>query len=132
MNILMKRNTFILRTVAIIVLTTLGVQMSAQTSNAQKEKTVTMEDRKTITIFHIDSKKVSKRAFHKFLSNLTQVEGTWQCTKTKQGGITSYDATAKAGRFSIYWLRNCTGTPSLPTEKFPGSISRSKKRPLKK
>lgn len=89
------------------------MEISAQTSDAQKEKTVTMEDKKTITTFHMDNKKVSQRAFKKFLSNLTQVEGTWQCTKTRQGGITSYDAKDKEDIVYHYEIRQETSPEGL-------------------
>lgn len=43
----------------------------------------------------IDGESVNKIKFHEFLKSLKEVEGTWYCAETKNGGRTGYDARDK-------------------------------------
>jgi hypothetical protein len=51
---------------------------------------------------HIEGKKVGQRAFKNFLAELEQMESTWMCIKTKEGGITRYQAKDKTGTIYQY------------------------------
>ncbi len=54
------------------------------------------------TEYYIDSKPVSEQEFKKFLSFLTEIEGTWYCVEMVQGGGSGYNVKDKEGVIYYY------------------------------
>jgi hypothetical protein len=74
----------------------------AQSNSMIATESVTGPENTSKSTCHIEGKKVGQRAFKKFLAELEQVESTWMCIKTKEGGITRYQAKDKTGTIYQY------------------------------
>lgn len=74
----------------------------AQSKQIVELPKVDKQEKIKTSTYHINSKKVSQRAFKKTLSEIEQIENTWMCIKTKDGGITRYLGKDRNGRFYQY------------------------------
>lgn len=101
----MKWKIGVCQAILILSLTTVGSRLPAQTMPTKKTEKADTRENNTKMISYINGKKVSQRAFKIFLSKLEQITETWQCIKTKGGGITSYDAKDKNGTIYHYEIR---------------------------
>lgn len=54
--------------------------------------------------YSIEGMPVSRLEFEVFLKSLREIEGTWFCAETSEGGITGYDA--RDWRFARYEYRS--------------------------
>jgi hypothetical protein len=101
----MKWKITVGKAILILCITMVWASVPAQTMPTKKtEKADTLENQSKMTCY-INGNKVSQRAFKLFLSKLEQIAETWQCVKTKGGGITSYDAKDKNGVIYHYEIR---------------------------
>lgn len=75
----------------------LALQASAQKNNEQQQ-----DVNKQKTIYTIDHKEVTEKEFTTFLAKLKQIDHTWYCDETMNGGNTGYDAKHKDGTVYKY------------------------------
>lgn len=75
----------------------LAVQASAQKNNEQQQGV-----NKQKTVYTINNKEVTEKEFTTFLAELKQIDNTWYCDETINGGNTGFEAKHKDGTIYKY------------------------------
>jgi hypothetical protein len=79
-----------------------SVASMAQSKEIVELQKVDKQEKIKIFTYHINTEKVSQRTFKKALSKIEQIENTWMCIKTNDGGITRYQGKDRNGTLYQY------------------------------